>query len=519
LFGHILARYLERGLVMKRAIILFSLFVLTGYFLLRTFDGAIVSATKVKGIRVPPTPAELLPTFIPGRLLVQFRSEITQDQARQIIAGLNTRDADEIAPLGVHVLDLPSQANEMAFQHAFQERPEVEFAELDQIIPVAQIAPNDPVYYLSANSWSLQKIKGPEAWALQTGNAEITIAILDTGVDGTHEDLIAKIVPGWNVYDNNSDTADVVGHGTGVAGVAAASSNNGIGIASVAWGCRIMPIRISDQAGYASYSSMASGLTWAADHGARVANISYNVSGSSTVSSAAKYFQSKGGLVAAASGNEGLFAKNPDDPYILRVGATDSTDTLYPWSNTGNNIDLVAPGNASVTVRGGGYGGGGGTSFSSPMVAGAAALLFSANPALSPASVRNILEQSADDLGNAGWDSKYGFGRLNLEQALNTLLVVGGSVDLTPPDVSITSPSNGNIVSGTVNVSNSASDNVGVVKVSLFVDGTLCGSVTSTPFMIKWNTRKASAGAHIIQARAYDAAGNVGVSTALTVYK
>jgi len=321
------------------------------------------------------------------------------------------------------------------------------------------------------------------------------------------------------VYNNNSDTTDVVGHGTGVAGVAAASSNNGIGIASVAWGCRIMPIRISDLSGYASYSAMASGLTWAADHGARVANISYNVSGSSTVSSAAKYFQSKGGVVAAAAGNEGAFVKNPDDPYILRVGATDSTDTLYSWSNTGNNIDLVAPGNASVTTRGGGYGGGGGTSFSAPMVAGAAALLFSANPVLSPASVQNVLEQSADDLGTAGWDSMYGFGRLNLEQALNKVLVGGGSVDITPPEVSITSPGNGNSVSGTVNVSNNASDNVGVVKVMLFVDGAPYGSVTTAPFTIKWNTRKASIGAHVIQAKAYDAAANVGVSTSVTVYK
>jgi len=504
---------------MKRAIILLSSLLLTGYVLISTVYEPKVIAERVKSIHVRPLPAELPSSFIPGRLLVKFRSEIPAVQARQIIAALNARDADAIAPLDVHILDLPYQADEMAFEHAFQGRPEVEFAELDHVIPVAQMVPNDPVYSLSANSWALQKIKGPEAWALQTGSAAITIAILDTGVDATHEDLVDKLVPGWNVYNNNSDTADVVGHGTGVAGVAAASSNNGIGIASVAWGCRIMPIRISDISGYASYSAMASGLTWAADHGARVANISYNVSGSSTVSSAAKYFQSKGGVVAAAAGNEGAFSKNPDDPYILRVGATDSTDTLYSWSNTGNNIDLVAPGNASVTTRGGGYGGGGGTSFSAPMVAGAAALLMSANPALSPASVQNILEQSADDLGNPGWDSMYGFGRLNLEQALNKLLLAGGSADITPPEVSITSPGNGNSVSGTVNVSNNASDNVGVVKVMLYVDGASNGSVTTAPFTIKWNTRKASAGAHVIQAKAYDAAGNVGVSTSVTVYK
>ena len=395
----------------------------------------------------------------------------------------------------------------------------MEFAELDRVLPVEQMTPNDPVYAASANSWSLQKIKAPEAWALDIGSSDITIAILDTGVDGTHEDLIAKMVAGWNVYNNDSDTSDVIGHGTAVAGAAAASSNNGLGIASVAWECRIMPIRISDPSGYASYSAMANGLTWAAEHGARVANISYNVSGSATVSSAAKYFQGKGGVVVAAAGNEGAFAKTAEDPYILRVGATDSSDVLYSWSNTGNNLDLVAPGNASVTMRGGGYGGGGGTSFSSPLVAGGAALILSANPFLAPSAVQDILRQSADDLGPTGWDSSYGFGRLNLERAVLMVSTTAGSSDSTPPTVSIVSPNEGSTVSGAVSVAQSVTDNVGVVRVDLYVDGAMYGSATTAPFSIKWNSRRAAQGSHELQSRAYDAAGNIGVSNPLTVYK
>jgi subtilisin family serine protease len=106
---------------------------------------------------------------------------------------------------------------------------------------------------------------------MSTGSPNIIIAILDTGVDGTHPDLSANMVPGWNIFDNTADTSDVKGHGTMVAGTAAAASNNSTGVAAVAWNCRIMPVRIADGSGYAIDSDVASGLTWAANHGARVA--------------------------------------------------------------------------------------------------------------------------------------------------------------------------------------------------------------------------------------------------------
>jgi len=480
------------------------------------FDKA--RAQKDRSIHVTPVTREE-ERFVPGRVLVKFRSNIGLDHARQIIAALGARDADEIPGLGVHILDLPYQASEVALTQTFASRPEVEFAELDHVVAPQQLEPNDPVYTYSANSWGLRKINAPEAWALSTGSSSITIAILDTGVDGSHEDLAAKVVPGWNVYNKNYDTRDVNGHGTGIAGVAAASSNNGLGVASVAWGCLIMPVRISDANGYASYSAMANGLTWAADHGARVGNISYNASGSSTVSSAAKYFQSKGGVVVTAAGNGGSFVQTNDDPYVLTVGATDSSDLLYYWSNYGNNQDLVAPGNASEPMNGGGYGGGGGTSVASPFVAGAAALVLSANPGLTPDQVQQILKGSVDDLGAAGWDPVYGFGRLNLARAVIMAIGSVGTIDMTAPVISITSPEQGNTVSSTVMVTESTMDNIGVVKVQLYVDGALYASSTTAPFSIKWNPRKASRGTHFLQSKASDAAGNVGTSAEVMVYK
>jgi thermitase len=447
--------------------------------------------------------------FVPGRVLVQFRPETLSLPSVDVIAEAGATDTGEIAGTGVHIVELPAGTDEAAYVRAFQSRPEVEFAELDRIIPPADLIPNDPWY---ANwEWHLQKIQAPTAWSMNAGSANIVIAILDTGVDGTHEDLASKMVLGWNIYDNNSDTRDVNGHGTLVAGTAAASSNNGIGVASVAWGCSVMPVRISDPTGYAYFSNMASGLTWAADHGARVANLSYGATDSSTVASAAQYFQSKGGVVTLAAGNQGTFDPSPDNPYVLTVSGTDPNDLLYAWSNTGNNIDVAAPGSAFTTVNGGGYTAASGTSIAAPIVAGVAALLLSASPNLTGDQVQTILKQSADDLGPVGWDTSYGYGRVNAARALS--MVSGGTVITTPPTVSFVSPASGATLSGASSIQVTASDNAGVSSVGLSLDGAAIGTDTAAPYNFAWNTSGAANGLHALTATAQDAAGNTATAS------
>jgi hypothetical protein len=282
-----------------------------------------------------------------------------------------------------------------------------------------------------------------------------------------------------------------------------------------------MPIRISDSGGNATFSAMGSGLTFAADHGARVANISYIASDSSTVKSAAQYLQSKGGVVTSSAGNYTTFDSSPDNPYVLTVSATDGTDTLASWSNTGNNVDLTAPGvSIYSTTKGGGYGSGSGTSFSAPIVAGVAALVISVNPNLSGAQVQDILKQTADDLGAAGWDPQYGYGRVNAYQAV--LAASGGTtsapaVDTIAPTATITAPSNGTTISGTTTITVSASDNVGVTKVDCYINGALAATSATTPASFAWNTSAYPNGSYSIEARAFDAAGNVGKSSTDTV--
>lgn len=474
-----------------------------------------VTLTRVKADKKNDRWVEPVDSFVPGRILVGFHSTISADHARQVIGALGARDADEIPGIGVHILDLPYQASEQVFLKAFQARPEVEFAEVDRILPPDEVIPNDPNY---KSEWHLPKIGGPAAWSATTGSNNVTIAILDTGVDGTHPDLAPKMVPGWNFYDNNSNTSDVYGHGTAVAGSAAAASDNNRGVASVAWGSMIMPIRVSDVNGYGSTSAMGKGLTWAADHGARVANISYRVSTSSTIASSAKYFQGKGGVVTISAGNESTFDAAADNPYVLTVSATDSGDKITSWSNTGNLIDVAAPGLGIYTTnRGGGYGSWWGTSFSAPIVAGVAALVISANPNLSGGQAQDIIRQSADDLGAVGWDTTYGQGRVNAGRAVS-LALDSGATDMTPPTASITSPSTGAIVAGTVNIGVNASDNIAVTSVNVSVDGILLGTAQTGPCAFLWDTFTVSDGAHVLTAVVADAAGNSSsTSVAITV--
>jgi len=448
--------------------------------------------------------------FVPGRVLVKFRENVGLDHARQIVAALGARDADELPAIDVFVLDLPDQADEAAFAKAMQMRPEVEFAELDRVLRPADVVPNDP--WFANREGHLGRIQAPAAWSTTVGSSNIVIAILDTGVDANHEDLAGKIVPGWNTYNNNSSSMDVSGHGTPVAGTAGAASNNGVGVASVCWSCRIMPIRVSDMTGYATYSSIASGLTWAADHGARVANISYIVSDSSAVTSAAQYFQNKGGVVTSSAGNYSTFSNSLDNPYILTVSATDYFDVIYSYSNTGKNIDIAAPGDSFSTQMGGGYVSTGGTSYSAPIVAGVAALVLSVNPQLSGVQVQNILKQSADDLGAAGWDPMYGAGKVNAARAVS-MASVGGTMDTTPPTVGFVFPNTGMDVSGVFTVQISASDNTGVSAVDLSVDGTSIGSTAVSPYEFQWDSTFVANGSHTFSARATDLRGNVSTAS------
>ena len=394
---------------------------------------------------------------------------------------------------------------------ALARNPHVQFAELDMLLPPGEFIPNDPRY---KDQWHLPKIGTPSAWDSVSGDG-ITIAILDTGVDPNHYDLAAKLLPGYNAVDGGSDWSDINGHGTAVAGTAAAMANNGAGVASVAWGATLLPVRVSNSSdGYAYFSDIARGLSWAANHGARVANISYGATPSSAISSAARYMKDKGGLVVVSAGNTGTDLGYADNPDLISVSATNSSDAITSWSSYGNYIDVAAPGASILTTKSGGtLGSWNGTSFSSPVAAGVVALIMSANPHLSPAEVEGILKSSALDLGASGWDNKYGHGRVDAAAAVQMALSVSAPpVDDTAPSVGF-ALANGSLVKDLVAIAVNAADDVGVTAVELFVNGQLLGTDSKSPYQFSWDTTAHPNGDVTLEARAHDAAGNVGFAS------
>ncbi len=268
------------------------------------------------------------PAWVQDELLVGLRPGVSRAQAEAMHRLHGATLIDEIPQIHVHRIKMPSATLE-AVERSLSRQPAVKFVERNHILPPAFV-PDDPFL---PSQWHLQTIAAPGAWDISQGGPRVIIAILDTGVDMSHPDLAAKLVPGYNFYDNNTNTWDVHGHGTQVAGTAAAIGNNGTGVAGVALENRIMPIRVSLPDGSAFTFTMAQGLTWAVDQGAKVMNLSYAITGSGTVGAAAQYVVGKGGLVVAAAGNCGCYNATPDNPYIVSVSATDWNDNLASFSS------------------------------------------------------------------------------------------------------------------------------------------------------------------------------------------
>lgn len=442
----------------------------------------------------------------PGRIIVQHRKGADPKLTSQAMAVAGAKVEKTIPQIDVSVLQVPEAAS-ARIQAALSRTGLFNFVEPDYLAQGAT-TPNDPDF---SSQWHLAAISGPNAWSLTTGVSGAPIAIIDSGIDSTHPDFSGKIMAGWNFVTGTSNTADDLGHGTAVSGSVAAATNNGTGVAGVTWGNPIMPLVVLDSSDWASYANIASAITYAADHGARVINISISgTSASSTLQSAVDYAWNKGAVIFAAAGNNS--SSSPMYPAactnVVAVSASDKNGVFASFSNYGSWIDLSAPGNNILTTtQGGGYGYWYGTSFSSPIAAGVAALVLSLQPSLSNSALVSLLEQNSDDLGTPGWDQYFGYGQVDAYKAVSA---AKSSVDTIPPSVSITSPANNATVSGTIQVQGSATDNVGVTKIQFYIDGQLVSSAASSPFSFSWNTTSAANASHTLAVHAYDAAGNVG---------
>lgn len=444
------------------------------------------------------------------RLLVKPRPELPEAALQARFAAQGGREESRIAALGVRIVRVPDQAAARLLQ-ALQKDPGVEFAEPD-FTATAIGSANDP-YFTNGTQWYLSKIQAPAAWDYGTGTNGVTVAVIDSGVLASHPDLAGKVLAGYDFHNADSDPSDDNGHGTAVAGLSAAASNNLLGMAGIAWANPILPAKVLGADGSGSYSAISNAITWAADRGARVINLSLGGTASSlTLQQAINYAWSRNAVVIAAAGNNGnnVLFYPAACTNVVAVSATNASDVRPSWSNFGSYVDLSAPGENVLSLQGASsYSSWNGTSFSSPITAGVVALMISANPGLSNQAVVDLLLRNADDIGSAGYDVYYGNGRVNAYRAV-AAAANAGTTDQTPPVASILSPANGAIVSGTVPVSLSATDNVAVTRLELWIDGTLASQTSASTTTFNWNSTLVADGSHTLEARAYDAANLVG---------
>jgi len=375
------------------------------------------------------------PEFVSGEILVKFRPDTEPSRIRDINERRKARIKKVIRGVDVHLLTFSTDVPVEEMVRSYNADVSVEYAEPNYIArAMGTNVPNDPMF---KDQWGLNNtgqtsgkvdadIDAPEGWFINTGIPSAIIAIVDTGISPTHEDIIGKLVGGYNAITNTAgNTSDDNGHGTHVAGIASANTNSYTGIAGVCWGCSLMPVKVLNSDGSGSYSDVSEGIIWAADNGANVINLSLGGSSSSaTLSNAVNYAWGKDAVLACAAGNSGGSNKLYPAYYdkCIAVAATDPNDKKAYFSTFGKWVDVAAPGVSILSTVPGGYASWSGTSMATPHVSGLAGLLFSTvipdsngNNRIND-EVRGRIESSCDAIPGTG--KYWAKGRINVYNAL-----------------------------------------------------------------------------------------------------
>jgi thermitase len=391
--------------------------------------------------------------YAPDRILIRFSSVVPEDKAAALLGGYGISSLKRIPRLNIYTLKLPGHLSVPDAIAQLNTNPDIEYAEPDYSASIAA-TPNDTLFQYqyalyntgqnlidvipgSPQGTSRADIKATAAWEETKGSRDIVIAVLDTGIDLVHPDLDDKVISGGrDLVNDDFDATDDNGHGTFVAGIAAAETDNSEGIAGVAWNCSLLPVKCMDAEGDGFYSDIIEGIRWAADEGAAVINLSLGGTVASlALEDAVRYAFDNDVIVTAAAGNESDSVLYPAayDDYCLAVAATDQNDVRPTWSNYGPEIDIGAPGDRIAGPVPSWYfednfpyGFGSGTSASTPHVAGFAALIKSFKPWLTAGEIMNIIRYSADDVNAEtypGKDEFLGYGRINMETALVPIIL------------------------------------------------------------------------------------------------
>jgi thermitase len=389
-------------------------------------------------------------SYVKDEVVVKLKPDTPPESLRLYAPGAYVRAGATAAlsALGVTILKVPEGTVPQAVAD-LRRSPAVEFAEPNYLVHAAVITPSDPGW---ANQYGPVRIQAPQAWEITTGSISVTIAVIDSGVDFSHPDLASKIWTnpgetsggkktngidddgdgyvddwrGWDFVNGDNNPQDDYGHGTHVSGIAAAASDNGIGIAGIAWGAQIMPLKVLDNTGNGADSDVATALIFAANHGAQIINLSLGGDAPAAVMEAAvNYAYGHGATIVAAAGNTGTQGVLYPAAYLnaIAVAATNPDNSRAWFSSYGPQVDLAAPGVGIYSTywtatSGSTYFSLSGTSMATPHVAGVAALLASLPQFNTPDKIRAALEGTALDLGPVCRDPYYGFGLVQAFDAL-----------------------------------------------------------------------------------------------------
>jgi subtilisin family serine protease len=361
--------------------------------------------------------------YAPGQLVVGIEADATNAEVKTAVEDAGAKVDQSIGAIDTKLLGVPTGQVEEAID-SLEESPAIEYVEREVILEATATVPNDTLWQ---DQWGPRRVRAPRAWDATKGSSSVVVAVVDTGVDYGHPDLQGLFVTGYDFVNNDADPRDDQGHGTAVAGVIAARTQNHEGQAGMCWKCSVMPVKVLDRNGSGPTSTIAAGMVWAVNHGARVINLSLGGAGTTqALQDAVLFAASKGVLVVAAAGNSGSSTRFYPAAYAeaLSVAATTSSDNLYDWSNRGLDwVKVAAPGCNVAPVRGGGYGDFCGTSSATPIVSGIAALALSLDPDLDKDALEQALRRTARH-GIGGVE----YGRVN---ALYTLAALGLTAPLS----------------------------------------------------------------------------------------
>lgn len=418
---------------------------------------------------------------VTNQILVKFKP-ISPAEISQIHQENKVKLIKEIKILRIYQVEISTETTLENTIQKYRENPNVLYAEPNYIGKTFATIPNDMHF---DKQWAIKKIELDKAWDLEKGKPEVIVAVLDTGIDLNHPDLKENVIAGYDFVNNDSEPMDDNGHGTLVAGVIVARGDNNEGIAGVSWYSKIMPIKITNKEGIGDYFTLAQGIIYAVDNGARIINLSIGGYAYSELLKEAVDYGLNGGCVLVA----GVGDKNTNTPVypadyegVIGVAATDPEDKIFSQSNYGEFIDLYAPGvEIYSTALNGEYAYRSGSSLASAYVSGLVGLVLSADSSLTYEEVKKIL-YAADYVRRDDYKTTYGYGRINAYRSILTANKIE-NVDISVVDLKVVpeKPTTGQPAEVIVTLQNQGNVATTETKTRLYVDEIPLDTVITVP--------------------------------------